>query len=133
MNSFSLPTTSTNVFQIRFQLLSLVAGIMLAVTGAVAIDSAEKASQPATRHRSGAQVPDSIVLPKQPVVAYYVVTLVPSLVIPEEAVDLEQGGIPSNVTLHFRVVDSPESEAQLTEELDWYARNDMPYQVFDRR
>ena len=133
MISLPIPTPSTNLLQVRFQLLSLVAGITLAVTGALAIASAEERSQPATRHRSGPAVLNVSAMPSVPATVYYIVTSAPSRVVPEEAVDMGQGSIPANVTLYFRVVDSPESEGQLLEELDWYVRNGIPHQMFDMR
>ena len=133
MISLPIPTLSTSLLQVRFQLLSFAAGITLAVTGALVIESAEERPQPATRHRIGPAVLNASAIPTAPATAYYIVTSAPSRVVPEEAVNMEQGWIPSNVTLYFRVVDSPESEAQLLEELDWYVRSDIPHQVFDMR
>jgi len=133
MISLLIPGPSSSLLQVRFQLLSLAAGITLAITGALAIQSAEDASQPATRHRSGAAVPTVIAMPKAPLTLYYIVTSAPSLVVPEEAVDMEQGWIPSNVFLHFRVVDSPESEALFLDELNWHVLDDRPHRVFDMR
>ena len=105
----------------------------LAVTGALAIESAEEASHPATQRRGAAAVPNVIAMPKAPVTVYYIVTSAPSSVVPEDAVDIEQGWIPTNVLLYFRVIDSPESEAQFLNEVDWYVQNDRPHRVFDMR
>ena len=108
-------------------------GIAIAVTGAVAIESAEDTSYPVTPHRSGTATPNVIAMPKAPAITYYIVTSAPSLTIPEEAIDLEQGWIPSNVTLRFRVVDSPESEAQFLNELEWHLQHESRHLVFDMR
>ena len=133
MISLLIPAPSSSLLQVRFQLLSLAAGITIAITGALTIQSAEEASQPALHRRGATAVPNVIAMPQSPVTFYYIVTSAPSKVVPEEAVDMEQGWIPSNVFLHFRVVDSPESEAQFLDELNWHVLDDRPHRVFDMR
>jgi hypothetical protein len=71
-------------------------------------------------------------LPKHPATVYYIVTSVSSRVIPEEAIDVEQG-IPSHVTVQFRVIDHAETEEQFQNELAWLLENSQPYLVFDTR
>lgn len=128
MTAFSLPTPPSGLYEVRFQVLSLVVGLLLAVAGALTVESAEEPLHSAS-YRNMAAV-SSAVMSKQPATAYYVVTSAPSRKIPEEAVDLEQGGLPSNVTLYFRVIDSPESEERFLQEL---TADNRPYLVFDMR
>ena len=133
MTSFPSPTQSTRLSQVGFLVLSLVTGFTLATTGALAIESAEDASLPAAPHQSRAAAPNPIAIPKRVMTAYYIVTSTPSLEVPEEAVDIEHGGIPSNATLHFRIVDSPESAEQFLHELGLLIQDNLPYRVFDMR
>jgi hypothetical protein len=133
MVSRNVPTLSSKLRQVPFHLLSLGAGLTLAIMSALAIESAEQQSQSSARHRSPPTAAKAIAIPTRPPTNYYIVSSAPSLVIPQEAIDIEQGWIPSNVTVHFRVVNSPESELQLLDELDWQVQNGRLYQVFDTR
>jgi hypothetical protein len=124
----------SSFLEARFQFLSLIAGVSLAIVGALTVASTEKS--PATSNAeirySAAEMPSLFTEPAP--VTYYVVTSALYAGIPEGLADNEYSEIPGNALHYYRIVNSPLAEQQFQEELDWLERGgNRAYQVFDLR